>query len=97
MRWLFRCALSASRSRDGSGSRTCPNCRGTGQVRTQQGFFSIQQTCPRCHGTGKMITSPCKDCNGNGRIKQHKTLSVKIPPGVDNEDRIRKLFSGANR
>jgi molecular chaperone DnaJ len=73
---------------------TCTTCAGHGQVRMQQGFFSIQQTCPRCHGTGKMIASPCKDCNGNGRIKQHKTLSVKIPPGVDNEDRIRLSGEG---
>jgi len=63
-------------------------------VRMQQGFFSIQQTCPRCHGTGKMITSPCKDCSGSGRIKQHKTLSVKIPAGVDNDDRIRLSGEG---
>ena len=60
----------------------------------QQGFFSIQQTCPRCHGTGKMVASPCKDCSGNGRIKQHKTLSVKIPAGVDNDDRIRLSGEG---
>ena len=68
---------------------TCTTCGGHGQVRMQQGFFSIQQTCPRCHGTGKMIASPCKDCQGTGRVKQHKTLAVKIPVGVDNDDRIR--------
>jgi molecular chaperone DnaJ len=60
----------------------------------QQGFFSVQQACPRCHGTGKMITSPCKPCNGQGRIKEHKTLSVKIPPGVDTDDRIRLTGEG---
>src|SRR5450756_1950635 len=83
-----------SGAKPGTSPTTCTTCTGHGQVRMQQGFFSIQQTCPRCHGTGKMITSPCKDCNGNGRIKQHKTLSVKIPPGVDNEDRIRLTGEG---
>ncbi len=85
---------------DGSGAKpgtsptSCTTCGGHGQVRMQQGFFSIQQTCPRCHGTGKMIASPCKDCQGGGRIKQHKTLSVKIPAGVDNDDRIRLSGEG---
>ncbi|MBI3223231.1 MAG: molecular chaperone DnaJ, partial [Nitrosomonadales bacterium] len=68
-----------SGAKPGTAPTTCTTCGGHGQVRMQQGFFSIQQTCPRCHGNGKMISSPCKDCNGNGRIKQHKTLSVKIP------------------
>jgi len=55
----------------------------------QQGFFSIQQTCRKCNGQGLTIENPCHKCYGKGRIKDHKTLSVKIPPGVDNEDRIR--------
>ncbi|MFZ2541613.1 MAG: molecular chaperone DnaJ [Gallionella sp.] len=83
-----------SGAKAGTSPTTCTTCSGHGQVRVQQGFFSIQQTCPRCHGSGKMIASPCKDCNGIGRIKQHKTLSVKIPPGVDNEDRIRLSGEG---
>jgi molecular chaperone DnaJ len=60
----------------------------------QQGFFSIQQTCPRCHGTGKMIQNPCQPCEGAGRVKKHKTLSVKIPSGVDEGDRIRLSGEG---
>jgi molecular chaperone DnaJ len=60
----------------------------------QQGFFSIQQTCPRCHGTGKTIANPCPTCSGAGRVKQHKTLSVKIPAGVDEGDRIRLSGEG---
>jgi molecular chaperone DnaJ len=60
----------------------------------QQGFFSIQQTCPRCHGSGKIVTSPCATCSGAGRIKQRKTLSVKIPAGVDEGDRIRLSGEG---
>ena len=73
---------------------TCTACNGHGQVRVSQGFFSIQQTCPECHGTGKMITDPCRTCHGAGRVKNHKTLSVKIPQGVDQDDRIRLAGEG---
>ena len=83
-----------SGAKAGTSPTTCTTCAGHGQVRMQQGFFSVQQACPRCHGTGKMIASPCKPCNGQGRIKKHKTLSVKIPPGVDNDDRIRLTGEG---
>ncbi|PKM29220.1 MAG: molecular chaperone DnaJ [Gammaproteobacteria bacterium HGW-Gammaproteobacteria-11] len=85
---------------DGSGAKkgtspvTCTTCGGHGQVRMQQGFFSVQQTCPRCHGTGKMITDPCNDCHGHGRVEEQKTLSVKIPAGVDTGDRIRLAGEG---
>ena len=60
----------------------------------QQGFFSIQQTCPHCHGRGVSITDPCRKCHGQGRVQEYKTLSVKIPPGVDNGDRIRLANEG---
>jgi molecular chaperone DnaJ len=73
---------------------TCTTCHGHGQVRVSQGFFSIQQTCPECHGTGKMIPDPCRTCHGAGRMKNHKTLSVKIPQGVDQDDRIRLAGEG---
>ena len=85
---------------DGSGAKkgtspvTCTTCGGHGQVRMQQGFFSVQQTCPRCHGTGKMITDPCRDCGGQGRVEEQKTLSVKVPAGVDTGDRIRLAGEG---
>ena len=85
---------------DGSGAKkgtspvTCTTCGGHGQVRMQQGFFSVQQTCPRCHGTGQMISDPCKDCHGQGRVEEHKTLSVKVPAGVDTGDRIRLSGEG---
>jgi molecular chaperone DnaJ len=72
----------------------CPTCHGQGQVRIQQGFFSIAQTCPRCSGTGKIIKEPCGTCSGAGRIKKQKTLSVKIPAGVDEGDRIRLSGEG---
>jgi molecular chaperone DnaJ len=63
-------------------------------VRVSQGFFSIQQTCPQCHGTGKIIPDPCATCDGHGRVRKHKTLSVKIPAGVDQDDRIRLSGEG---
>ena len=59
-----------------------------------QGFFSIQQTCPACHGTGKIIPDPCVTCHGAGRVRKQKTLSVKIPAGVDQDDRIRLAGEG---
>ena len=92
--------LVACETCDGSGAKkgttptTCTTCGGHGQVRMQQGFFSVQQTCPRCHGTGKMITDPCKDCHGNGRVEKQKNLSVKVPAGVDTGDRIRLAGEG---
>ncbi len=81
-------------ARPGTQPVTCPTCGGYGQVRMQQGFFSIQQTCPRCHGSGRIITEPCSNCHGEGRVKQHKTLSVRIPAGVDEGDRIRLSGEG---
>lgn len=83
-----------SGARPGTSPVTCTTCGGHGQVRMQQGFFSVQQTCPKCHGTGKMVKDPCPTCNGGGRVKQHKTLSVKIPAGVDEGDRIRLSGEG---
>lgn len=81
-------------AKPGTEPATCPTCQGHGQVRMQQGFFSIQQTCPRCHGSGKHIPDPCKACGGAGRVKAHKTLSVRIPAGVDEGDRIRLAGEG---
>lgn len=78
----------------GTSPVTCATCGGHGQVRMQQGFFSIQQTCPKCHGSGKIISTPCSSCYGAARIKQHKTLAVKIPVGVDEGDRIRIAGEG---
>jgi molecular chaperone DnaJ len=83
-----------SGAKPGTAPKTCETCHGAGTVRLSQGFFSIQQTCPTCHGTGKMVTDPCATCRGAGRIKKHKTLSVKIPAGVDEGDRIRLSGEG---
>ena len=83
-----------SGARKGSSPVTCPTCDGMGQVRMQQGFFSIQQTCPQCRGTGAIINDPCPTCQGRGRVRDNKTISVKIPPGVDTGDRIRLTGEG---
>lgn len=78
----------------GSSPQVCPDCNGAGQIRVSQGFFSLQQTCPRCRGQGKVITDPCRSCGGAGRVEKRKTLSVKIPAGVDTGDRIRLTGEG---
>jgi len=92
--------LGACKTCHGSGARggaaptTCGRCGGAGQIRMQQGFFSIQQPCPSCHGIGKVISDPCPACRGEGRVKERKTLSVKVPAGVDTGDRIRLSGEG---
>ena len=72
----------------------CETCDGTGQVRVSQGFFQLQQACPRCRGSGKIVKNPCDTCLGQGRVRRTKKLSVKIPAGVDNGDRIRLAGEG---
>ncbi len=83
-----------SGAKPGTQPKTCGTCHGRGEVRVSQGFFSIQQTCPTCHGTGKVVPDPCATCHGAGRVKKQKTLSVKIPAGVDQDDRIRLAGEG---
>lgn len=85
---------------DGSGAKkgtspeSCSTCGGVGQVRMQQGFFSVQQTCPACKGAGTTISDPCDECHGRGRTRKTRTLSVKVPAGVDDGDRIRLSGEG---
>ncbi|PKH22618.1 molecular chaperone DnaJ [Enterobacterales bacterium CwR94] len=85
---------------DGSGAKagrkpqTCGTCHGQGQVHMRQGFFTVQQACPTCHGRGSVIKDPCNACHGHGRVEKSKTLSVKIPAGVDTGDRIRLSGEG---
>jgi len=78
----------------GSDPVKCSTCGGAGQVRMQQGFFSIQQTCPACKGAGTVITDPCRQCHGRGRVAKTRTLNVKVPAGVDDGDRIRLSGEG---
>ncbi len=93
---LTQCdACNGTRARGGSANlKTCPNCRGTGQVRTQQGFFSIATTCSQCRGEGVLNVDPCPKCQGQGRIRRPESLSVKIPPGVDNGSRLKLRGEG---
>jgi len=81
-------------AKKGTSPETCSTCGGVGQVRMQQGFFSVQQTCPACKGVGTSISDPCGDCHGRGRIRKTRTLSVKVPAGVDDGDRIRLSGEG---
>jgi molecular chaperone DnaJ len=83
-----------SGAKKGTSPTDCVQCGGMGQVTARQGFFSIQQTCPRCRGRGKVISDPCSSCHGQGRVEETKTLSVKVPPGVDTGDRIRLAGQG---
>ncbi|MBE1277723.1 MULTISPECIES: molecular chaperone DnaJ [Enterovibrio] len=83
-----------SGAKAGSSPQTCGTCHGQGQVQMRQGFFAVQQTCPTCHGRGKIIKDPCDSCHGQGRVQKTKTLSVKIPAGVDTGDRIRLTGEG---
>lgn len=92
---LTRCeTCKGSGAKSGTQPTTCPTCDGHGQVRMQQGFFSIQQTCPNCRGSGKVVKDPCPDCHGAGRVRHAKTLSVKVPAGVDEGDQIRLAGEG---
>jgi molecular chaperone DnaJ len=78
----------------GSTPVQCETCHGSGHVRVSQGIFQLQQTCPRCRGSGKIIKNPCDTCLGQGRVRRTKKLSVKIPGGVDNGDRVRLAGEG---
>ncbi len=79
-----------------AGSRpiNCPTCHGSGRVRAQQGFFTLERTCPACHGAGRVIENPCRACGGQGRVQKEKTLSVSIPAGVEDGTRIRLAGEG---
>ncbi len=91
---IFCKICNGSGAAKGTQPITCTGCGGHGQVRMQQGFFSVQQPCPRCSGTGKVIKNRCSSCDGEGKMQDHKTLSVKVPAGVDTGDRIRLAGEG---
>jgi molecular chaperone DnaJ len=85
---------SGSGAESGSKPKKCSTCDGYGKVRTQQGFFTLQQTCPDCGGDGEMLSNPCKDCKGSGASKTKKNLSIQIPKGVDDGTQIRLSGKG---
>ena len=85
---------TGSGAKKGTSAKTCATCHGHGQVQMRQGLFAVQQTCPSCSGKGKVITDPCPSCRGQGRVEKTKTLSAKIPAGVDTGDRIRLTGEG---
>ena len=87
-------SCSGSGAATGSKPITCDTCGGHGQVRAQQGFFTLQQTCPNCAGEGKVISNPCKDCRGSGSKKVNKTISIQIPKGVDDGTQMRLAGKG---
>ncbi len=93
-KWESCIECNGTGSTPGKEPVTCTNCKGTGQVRLQQGFFSISKTCGRCNGIGRMITDPCKTCKGQGKVKKFKSISVKIPAGVDTGSRLRIINEG---
>ncbi len=78
----------------GSGRSVCPECRGTGEIRMTQGFFSLRRTCPRCHGEGERIDRPCPSCRGTGRVERKRKLNLKIPPGIDTDSRLKIMGEG---
>lgn len=92
--WDNCTTCSGSGAKPGTSAKTCATCQGAGQVQMRQGFFSVQQTCPHCRGSGKIIPEPCTTCHGQGKIKQQKTLEVKIPAGIDDGMRIRSTGNG---
>ncbi|WP_242146794.1 molecular chaperone DnaJ [Sphingomonas sp. BAUL-RG-20F-R05-02] len=83
-----------SGAKRGTSAKTCTTCAGHGKVRAQQGFFVVERTCPSCHGAGRVISDPCPACHGEGRVEQTKTLTVNVPPGVDEGTRIRLTGEG---
>jgi molecular chaperone DnaJ len=83
-----------SGAKKGSGPVTCDMCQGHGEVRRQQGFFTIAQPCPKCHGQGQMIKDPCETCHGRGRNKKREKLSVKVPAGIDEGQRLKLSGQG---
>ncbi|MCP4717064.1 MAG: molecular chaperone DnaJ [Deltaproteobacteria bacterium] len=90
-----QCAeCSGSGAAPGSQPETCSMCGGAGRVTQQQGFFSIATTCPRCHGAGTHVAQPCKECRGSGKVRQLKSLKVKIPPGVESGIKLKLVNEG---
>lgn len=93
-RTIICSVCNGSGAKPGTAPATCPTCRGVGQVRFQQGFFSISRPCNTCDGAGSIISDPCAECKGSGRTSSTSSLNVKIPPGVDTGSRLRLTGEG---
>jgi molecular chaperone DnaJ len=87
-------ACKGSGAAPGTHAESCQTCAGTGQVRYQQGFFSVARTCGTCRGAGQVIKTPCKECKGAGRVQKEKQMEVKIPAGVETGSRLRVQGEG---
>ena len=87
-------ACSGSGAKAGSKPKVCPHCNGAGRIRHAQGFFTLERTCGGCQGRGQVIDNPCPNCSGSGRVTRERTLSVNIPPGVEDGTRIRLAGEG---
>src|SRR6187455_1691128 len=87
-------ACSGAGAKSGSKPKTCPTCGGAGKVRHTQGFFTLERTCVGCQGRGQVIDNPCPNCSGSGRVTRERTLSVNVPPGVEDGTRIRLAGEG---
>jgi molecular chaperone DnaJ len=85
---------SGTGAKAGTKPKTCIKCGGAGRVRQAQGFFTLERTCPACHGRGQVIEDPCPNCSGSGRVERERSLSVNIPPGVEDGTRIRLAGEG---
>ncbi len=92
--WQSCATCSGSGAEKGTKPETCDHCRGTGRVRGQQGFFTVERACPVCNGAGQVIKHPCKTCSGSGRTRKEKSLQVSIPAGIEDGTRIRLTGEG---
>ena len=93
-RWETCGACGGRGAKKGSAPMTCPTCAGRGQIRHQQGFFTLTQTCPQCQGMGQVIREACPECHGEGRLRQERVLGIKIPAGVEDGTRLRVAGEG---
>jgi len=87
-------SCQGTKLRQGAKKAACPACQGRGQVRYQQGFFTISRTCSHCQGSGEIITSPCEECQGVGHVRKKRVLKIKIPAGIDDGSRLRIVGEG---
>jgi len=93
-RWETCQSCKGTGAKDGKSITSCSTCKGSGYVRLQRGFFLVSSTCTHCNGSGRIITEPCKECKGNGKLRKEKTISIKVPSGVDTGIRLKVSGEG---